>query len=67
MERLSKQVSAEMNIRNNRGLYFLFGPCPWVIKRTEKIVASLPGYELGSRGIRIVMAVEDDGKKGIRL
>jgi hypothetical protein len=55
-------------------LCFLRGPCKHVIKKSsveKKLVefrdASLPGYELGSRGIELSLQLQNNDKKGIRL
>jgi hypothetical protein len=54
-------------------LCFLRSPCKVVIKkssieknRVEFRDASLPGYELGSRGIPLSWQLQNNGKKGIR-
>jgi hypothetical protein len=56
------------------GLCFLRDPCKVVIKkssaekgRAEIRDASLPGYELGSRGIELSWQLQNNGKKEIRL
>jgi hypothetical protein len=55
-------------------LCFLCGPCKVVIKkssveksRVEFWDASLPGYELGSRGIKLSWQLQNNGKKEIRV
>jgi hypothetical protein len=58
-------------------LCFLRGPCKGVIRKSavEKNIvefrdASMPGYELGSRGIESCLRnwqLQNNGKKGIRL
>jgi hypothetical protein len=54
-------------------LCFLNGPCKVVIKdisagkRVEFRDASLPGYELGSRGIELTRQLQNNGKNGIKL
>jgi hypothetical protein len=55
-------------------LCFLRGQCKVVIKKSsvekngvEFRDASLPGYELGSRGIELSWQLQNNGKKGIRL
>jgi hypothetical protein len=53
---------------------FLHGPCKVVIKkssaeesRVEFGDASLPGYELGSKGIELIWQLQNNCKKAIRL
>jgi hypothetical protein len=61
MEQLSKHVSVEMNSRNNRRVVFSVWSMPRAydndkgnrLSRVEFRDASLPGYELGSRGIEL--------------
>jgi hypothetical protein len=57
-------------------VYFLHGPCKVVIKKisVEAVQSkvkfrdsSLPGYELGSRGIEMSWQLQNNGKKGVGL
>jgi hypothetical protein len=50
-------------------LCFLRGPCKVVIKNKEVEFrdASLPGHELGNRGIQMSWLSQNDCKKGIGL
>jgi hypothetical protein len=63
MQRLCKHVFLIIE-----RLYFLRGPCRVVeLRRVEFRDASLPTYELGSRGIELSQKLKNNGKKGIHM